>query len=385
MKFPGPPPVGVSPSDPSVAATPHEADSERPAGSVPSGSVRHTGYLVGFWYDQIWLIWTPVWVMLVCGLLSFFDLANLEFSHHNGSGLTTRYVFPTLALAVSMGHVFAVYFRSYLNPTIFPLHRGRFVVVPLLLLFVLLSQSWLVIPFAVFITWFDNWHSAMQTFGLGRLYDQKAGNSAWTGRSLDIGLAIVTFLGPLLAGVTLVDALHNFEDFSELGWNTLAQVPGFVAYHQPWLSGTILIGGAGYIAFYLYSYRQLSHRGYQYPRQKVWLWVALAMTSLLTWGFDSFGQSFVIMETFHALQYFALVWWSEKRNWMRILRVENLFHSENLRRMVSFFLFLGISLFVGAWAALYSDTEVEFAFFLVLEFQHYWYDGFVWSVRRRQV
>lgn len=343
------------------------------------------GYLVGFWYDQIWLIWTPVWVMCLCGVVSFLDLANLQFSHHNGTETTTRYVFPTLALAISMGHVFAVYFRSYLNPKIFRLHRIRFVVIPILLIAVLLSQSWLVIPFAVFITWFDNWHSAMQTFGLGRLYDQKVGNSAWTGRSLDIGLAIVTFLGPLLGGVTLIDALHNFENFDELGWNTLAQVPGFVAYHQPWLSATLLVVGALYIAYYLYAYRQLSRKGYRYPRQKVWLWVALATTSLLTWGFDSFGQSFVVMETFHALQYFALVWWSEKTNWMRMLRVERLFAGESLRRIFAFTLFLGISLFVGAWAALYSDTEIEFALFLVLEFQHYWYDGFVWSVRRRQI
>ena len=356
---------------------------DRQGDAVTSKS--QTGYLVGVWYDQIWFIWTPVWVMCACGLLSCFGFENLQFSHHNGSEITTRYVFPTLALGISMGHVFAVYFRTYLNPKIFRLHRIRFVIVPLLLIFALLSQSWLVIPFAVFITWFDNWHSALQTFGLGRLYDQKAGNSALTGRSLDIGLAVVTFLGPLLGGVTLVDALHNFEGFAELGWHTLAQVPGFVAYHQPWLSTTILLGASLYIAFYLYAYRRLAKRGYRYPRQKVWLWVALASTSLLTWGFDSFGQSFVIMEIFHALQYFALVWWSEKNNWMRVLRLERLLELENLRRIFAFVLFLGISLFVGGWAALYSDTEIEFAFFLVLEFQHYWYDGFVWSVRRQQV
>lgn len=344
-----------------------------------------SGFLVGFWYDQVWFIWTPVWVMLVCGLLAFFDLENLEFTHHGSSETTTRYVFPTLALAISMGHVFAVYFRTYLNGRIFKLHRTRFVVVPLLLAAALLSQSWLVIPFAVFITWFDNWHSAMQTFGLGRLYDQRAGNSAWAGRSLDIGLAVVTFLGPLLAGVTLVDALQNFEDFAELGWHTLAQVPGFVSNHRPWLTWPILVGGTAYIGYYIYAYRKLSRRGYRYPVQKIWLWSALATTSLFTWGFDNFGQSFVVMETFHAIQYFALVWWSEKKNWMQLLHLEQLVRAENLRRALAFILFIGLSLGVGTWAALYSDTEVEFALFLILEFQHYWYDGFVWSVRRRQV
>ena len=42
--------------------------------------------------------------------------------------------------------------------------------------------------------------------------------------------------------------------------------------------------------------------------------MSTAVVSIWTWGFNSFGQAFFIMNFFHAFQYFAIVWWSEKKN-----------------------------------------------------------------------
>lgn len=349
--------------------------------SDPRPAEHGSGYIVGPVYDHFFFIWSPVWLMALAGGLAVLGVADLELTLGDGEGAKRFYLFPTMALALSMGHVFAVYFRSHLNPKIFRLHPWRFTVVPLAVLAAILSSEVLLVAFAVFITWFDNWHSALQTFGLGRLYDMRAGNDPLAGRRLDIGLALVTFLGPILAGATLAASLYDFERFADVGLVEIARFPGWVLAHQLWLTVPILIGGVGYVVFYVVAYARLARRGYRVSAQKVLLWSALALTSLFMWGFDSFGQSFVVMESFHALQYLALVWWSEEKNLRQVLRLDR----AKAGRLVAFVIFVGASLFVGVWAALFSDTRVELAVFLVIEFQHYWYDGFIWSVRKRQV
>ena len=55
-------------------------------------------------------------------------------------------------------------------------------------------------------------------------------------------------------------------------------------------------------------YRGYQRQGYRVSMQKVWLLASTALCSIYTWGFDSFGQAFFIMNFFHAWQYFALVW-----------------------------------------------------------------------------
>jgi hypothetical protein len=48
-------------------------------------------------------------------------------------------------------------------------------------------------------------------------------------------------------------------------------------------------------------------------------------------------------------------------------------------------IFLGFCLAFGLWTSLFAITRFEFVLFGVIELMHYWYDGFIWSVRRQQV
>jgi len=88
------------------------------------------------------------------------------------------------------------------------------------------------------------------------------------------------------------------------------------------------------------------------------------------------------MNFFHAMQYFALVWWSEKEGMARLF---------GLRRWAwggsaALPIFLSIAFGYGVWAKLYGESShLSFSILLTVSIMHFWYDGFVWSVSRGQV
>ncbi len=57
--------------------------------------------------------------------------------------------------------------------------------------------------------------------------------------------------------------------------------------------------------------------------------MSTGLVSIYTWGFNTWGEAFFIMNVFHAVQYFGIV--------------------------------------------------------LVMSIMHFWYDGFIWSVQKKQV
>ena len=128
-------------------------------------------------------------------------------------------------------------------------------------------------------------------------------------------------------------------------------------------------------------------RGRKVPVRKACLYASTALTSLWAWGANPLGMAFFIMNFFHAFQYFGLVWWSEKKSMRSLFRLENVGGSTALTLL----LFLGISFGYGFWAEVF-DTEtvgrrvdVAWNIAIVVAIMHFWYDGFIWSVRKKQV
>jgi len=64
---------------------------------------------------------------------------------------------------------------------------------------------------SVLATWWDVYHSSLQTFGLGRIYDMRAGNDALAGRRLDYYFNLLLYAGPILGGSALMAHLVDFE------------------------------------------------------------------------------------------------------------------------------------------------------------------------------
>lgn len=334
-------------------------------------------YIVGRWYDHLFFIWAPTLFLVVGISIHWLDIADLPLV------IGDRYVllFPTLALAFTLAHVFAVFFRSHLNPGIFKQFPLRFTLVPIVaLLGMHLSETVFVVA-AVGIVWFDVWHSSMQTFGFGRLYDMRLGNEAALGRRLDQGMALLTYAGPLIAGVSLARHLERVSWLERIGFNQATTWQIFTLEHQSFLTYGLAGVGALYTLFYVFWYWRRSKRGYRVSRHKVLLYVSLTTTSLWTWGFDSFGQAFLIMESFHAWQYFGIVWWSEEKNLRRVFRLDG----HPFARPLTMALFLTPCLAFGVWGAVYSVTKLSSTIVILVEGLHYWFDGFIWSVRKKQV
>ncbi|MFO0630986.1 MAG: hypothetical protein U0325_35905 [Polyangiales bacterium] len=331
-------------------------------------------YIVGPVYDAAFFLLPPV-LALALGIA----VAHTPFSERAftlaGRSLTAE----SLCIgALIHAHLVAVLVRSHGNPTIFRRHRWRFVVVPVVLWFALRASMTLAAASLVVATFWDVWHSGAQTFGLARIYDRNAGNAPDAGRAMDLWLNQILYAGPIVAGATMLDHFESFDAFGEVGVTALARVPAFMLRtHHLWARG-VLAAGAVFVAAYVAAQVRLWRRGHRVSWPRVWLLTSTGLCSVYTWGFNTWGEAFFIMNLFHAVQYLALVWATEGRQ---------LCARVGLRRTgVGLAAFGGLVLTYGLAASLVDTARPGlWAVTMVVSLMHFWYDGFVWSVGRREV
>jgi hypothetical protein len=279
-------------------------------------------------------------------------------------------------------HLVAVFLRSHGNGEVRRLHPVRFFLVPLLAWGAIRGSPVVAVAATVLATFWDVWHSGLQTFGLARIYARNAGHPPDALRRWDLWLNALLYLGPVLAGATLAEHLHAFEAFGDVGLPWLATVPARASAVHRALAWALLGGGGLFLAAYLAAHVRHARAGHRTSLHKTFLLVTTGACSVYTWGFDSWGEAFFIMNLFHAVQYLALVWALEGR---RLREAVRLGHGR-AGRAAGLALFLGACLAYGAWAELLDpDVEGLWALTLVVSLMHFWYDGFIWSVRRRQV
>ncbi len=336
-------------------------------------------YVLGPLLDLVLIIGAPL-LALLAGVM----IANRAPSTYSFMlGQSPNRVAHILMFIFTMAHLAAVFFRSHGNPKIFHQYPLRFTLGPALLFVAISLSNWILSCVIVLGVWWDVYHSSAQTFGLCRIYDMKQGNPAEMGRRLDFWLNILIYCGPVLAGVTLFDHLRSFESFHRVDVELFASVPVLASAYQQYLIGGILAVGIPYLLFYIVSYARLAQQGYQVSAQKVALLASTAFVSIITWGFNSFGEAFFIMNFFHALQYFAIVWWSEKKNIQRLFGYDD--STEGTRKTLGLFLALPMMFGMLAWLAASWNNQILLNIQIVVSIMHFWYDGFIWSVRKKQV
>ncbi len=335
-------------------------------------------YLVSAAYDWAFFLLPPL-VGLVLGILI------------SGTSFTDDLLFindqETTLAAVCLGtlihaHLVAVFFRSHGNPSIFRLYPIRFIVVPVILWIAIIGSTWLAITATVVVTFWDVWHSGAQTFGFARIYDRNAGNPPQLGRRLDYGLNQLLYAGPILAGATMMDHVDAFDSYQNVDAAFFSSIPAYASGSSRTITFVVLAVGTVFIAAYLGYYAMLRRRGYRVPLLKVYLLATTGLCSVYTWGFNTWGEAFFIMNFFHAVQYLALIWATERKTIVARLRLGKL----RWANAVAALAFFGAIVGYGAWAQL-LDPEVDelWAVTIVVSMMHFWYDGFIWSVRRREV
>jgi hypothetical protein len=280
---------------------------------------------------------------------------------------------------LTFAHLVAVVPRAYLNRDVFVGNRARLLAVPVLLVAGLLLSPVLLVCAAVLTVLWDVHHSAMQTFGLGRIYDMKSGNGASVLRSTDLRLNWALYVGPIAAGASLFAHAGSFADFARLDWALLASAPGVVASHAEPIRYAAIAAWAATLAWAVRDYRAAAAAGYRMPAHKAALLGVTATVSICAWGLAPPFIAFAIINLFHAVQYFALVWLKEGA------RVSTFLGRAPAARRFALPLFLAACGGFGVAYAAVEPTSRLIAPFVACSLLHFWFDSFVWSVRRKQV
>ncbi len=338
---------------------------------------RKRGYIVGPAYDWVFFLAPPIAALLLGICVATFRLGE-------DSLIVAGEEFTTAGLMLGVfihAHLVIVFFRSHGNRKILEQFPVRFLVVPAVVFVAMLWSTWAAVCCSVLATFWDVYHSGAQTFGFARIYDSKAGNDPQAGRTLDLVLNQLLYAGPILAGVTMMDHFEDFYEFEEVGAAFFTSVPAWMEGHHGLFSRLVISAGVAFLVYYLWWYWRRAQQGYQVPWRKVFLLVTTGLVSIFTWGFNSFGEAFLIMNVFHALQYFGIVWAMEHEN------ITGLFRLDRLRfgNRIAWVLFIAIAVAYGlAVEAFAGSVRMWWTFSIVVSLMHFWYDGFIWSVRKPQ-
>lgn len=351
------------------------------ASALTAAKTEKSHYLVGPVYDWAFFILCPLAALAIGIVLARTGLGERPF-HVFGVERNFNAIFIGAFISA---HLFIVVFRSHANRQIFHLYPYRFTVVPAVLFLSCWLSLWAALLSTVVATWWDVYHSSQQTFGLGRIYDRLHGNDLTAGRHLDQILNLLLYAGPILGGASLMYHLDDFLNFDAVGAFFFTAVPAKAFGIQAQLAVGLLAFGSIFLAYYIYYYYKLYRSGYKVSVQKVALLVSTGACSIYTWGFDSFGKALFIMNFFHAMQYFALVAWSERKVIADRLRVDRM----KLSLSASFAILVVVGFAYGFWDVAYnstpSRTQMTFAISITVSLMHFWYDGFIWSVRKQQI
>lgn len=332
-------------------------------------------YIVGPNYDWAFFLAPPL-AALCLGI----SISGSAFSGETFFFLGLETTAAELALGTLIhAHLVAVFFRSHGNRDIFSRYPRRFVLVPILLYLAVVSSMWVAITATVVATFWDVWHSGAQTFGFARIYDRNAGVPPQLGRRLDLWINQLLYAGPILGGATLIDHLSTFESYEDIGATFFTAIPAHAPGYQKYLTTVVVIGGTLLVAIYILAQLHLARRGYKPSRLKIFIVASTGITSVYTWGFNSWGEAFFIMNLFHAVQYLALVWAMERK------RITAMFRLGERRGLGGAAFLLAVFAYGFGAQALDPGLKGWWALTIVVSLMHFWYDGFIWSVKKSQV
>jgi hypothetical protein len=277
---------------------------------------------------------------------------------------------------LTWAHLIAVVPRAYMNREVFAAYKLRLTIVPVLLLAALFVSHTALVAAAVLAVFWDVHHSAMQNFGFARIYDMKAGNPPNMLRATDLRLNWLLYVGPLAAGAALATHTIYFLQFDGTMLSALTSLPGVLATQHEGVRLAAMLAYAGVIGWAVVDYTRAIRAGYKPPAHKLATMIVTGSVSILAWGFSPPLVALAAINLYHAVQYFALVWVKEGA------RMQG--QGTALRAALLFA--LGCAVFGLAYAAAVSGKPTLFvAPFIACSLLHFWYDSFVWSVRKRQV
>lgn len=335
-------------------------------------------YIVNPTFDNVFLIFSPLLTFFVA-----FIIQNVAFFHYDFQfGVYETSIIEFFLSTYIMAHIVFVFLRTHLNKSVYKQFKLRFTIIPMFILVSITSSLWLLTISGLIVVWWDVYHSGMQTFGLGRIYDARMKNDPLAGRNADKVLNLIFYIGPILSGATLVHHIEQFRMFDRVDSIFFYTLPDKIYLYEIPLRYFFVAFSLAFLAYYFFQHYKLVKNGYKLSFPKIFLYTNTSIVSIFAWGFNSFGAAFFIMNVFHATQYFAIVWFSENKNLSEISL--NFLGIDKKFELYIFFLLLAFIL--GAILTIFGPRVlwVE-SIGIVCSLMHFWYDGFIWSVSKRQI
>lgn len=355
-----------------IAAAHPAATSRQPSLGDPAGAI------LGPWRDALLFWGAPLAAFLF--VLAWVRGWALLAPHAIAEGATIG-LFGFVAV-LTWAHLIAVLPRAYCNPEVFACYRTRLTVVPVVLIAALLVSPTALAVAAVVAVFWDVHHSAMQNFGFARIYDMKAKNPPHLLRAADLRLNWMLYVGPIATGASLIAHAQYTDKLEGTVFAWLTGAPGLLAADQAEIRIAAIAAYAAVILWAAFDYAKAMRAGYQLPPYKLATIAVSGTVSVLAWGFSPPVIAFAAINLYHAVQYFALVWVKEGDRMH-----DHALFGGGRGRLRTAMVFGGGSLIFGLGYAAVATGQpgLLLAPFVACSLLHFWYDSFVWSVRRRQV
>ena len=100
----------------------------------------------------------------------------------------------------------------------------------------------------------------------------------------------------------------------------------------------------------------------------------------MAWGFNTFGMAFLIANFFHAWQYYAMIYWSEKSSVAKRFNLD-----DNKASLVVILILIALSASLIFFVGFKQKTQFIVSLLLTISLCHFWFDGFIWSVKKKRV
>ncbi len=353
--------------------------SSKPASLSPP-TLKSTLWILDPWRDLALFVLAPLWIIPVM----LWAKAHMDFN-----------VYGAVALAlVGVGHHLPGFIRVYTDPVLFRRYRTRFIAAPLFLFGIFVALSLLHLhSLSIIVVLWGAWHGAMQVNGFLRIYDAKAGSFSPLTARLDWAMCLIWFgMGLLHSNSRVTSILLN-------AYNTglPAVYPGaFSAFRLLWDILAVCVT----LAFVVNAWRET--RAGRAPNPLKFLlmassfgffWFAMVIVSEPVFGL-------LLFEIFHDLQYNALVWVYNRGRVDRGLgagRLETFLFSPGAWRIFFYALLVLAYGTLGAVtgyssvlvpdgvASVLGNTSFWASLFTVSAFLHFYFDGFIWQVREKEI
>ncbi len=349
---------------------------------ITAQTTKKNWYINGHKSDIAFIILCPLIALIIVALICEPRDINYVYS------TLTPIWFAVFASVLTHAHVLLVFTRSHMNMSVFKRYKYRFTVIPLVLLIAMWLSNPLFLLMGLIGVYWDEWHSLMQTFGFGRIYDAKMGNDALTGRKLDMGMAFVV---GLLPNIILLTYLPKSQADGALAEYLV--LPLMYVKQYAWLvSGAripLYLFGVGYTIFYILSYRKLIKNGYQYSKAKFALFAVTGVTTIIVASVYTIADGVFFGNIYHALQYIFIVLVNERSNLTNIAVKNNLDEApkkdHRIGVLIYFLIIIPMVFILAGFRQMSEHAKYIAAFWLLTSLMHFWFDGFIWSVRRQDV